>query len=60
VFGSSVTSSAAAAAHVLRGDVQADDVVVSLIGVFLATSQAPDPGQAGRMLDLLVDGLREH
>jgi AcrR family transcriptional regulator len=49
---------AGAAAHVLRGDVQADDVVVSLIGVFLATAQAPDPLQASRMLDLLVDGLR--
>lgn len=49
---------AGAAAHVLRADVAADDVVVALIGVFLATAQAPDPRQAGRMLDLLVDGLR--
>jgi AcrR family transcriptional regulator len=41
---------------VLRGDVAADDVVVALLGAFLAT-----PGQeaqTARLLDLLVDGLR--
>jgi AcrR family transcriptional regulator len=38
----------------LRADVRADDVVSSLIGIFLASHSAE---QAGRMLDLLVDGL---
>ncbi|RKR76503.1 TetR/AcrR family transcriptional regulator [Frondihabitans australicus] len=49
---------AGAAEGTLRADVAADDVVVSLIGVFLATAEAPDRDQAGRMLDLLVAGLR--
>jgi AcrR family transcriptional regulator len=38
----------------LRSDVQADDVVSSLIGIFLASGS---PEQTGRMLDLLVDGI---
>jgi AcrR family transcriptional regulator len=38
----------------LRGDIRADDVVSSLIGIFLA-SHSTD--QANRMLDLLLDGL---
>jgi AcrR family transcriptional regulator len=38
----------------LRCDVQADDVVSSLIGIFLATAS---PDQTGRMLDLLVAGV---
>jgi hypothetical protein len=38
----------------LRSDVRADDVVSSLLGIFLA-SQSPD--QAARMLDLLIDGV---
>lgn len=37
----------------LRADVRADDVVSSLIGVFLASGS---PEQTGRMLDLLVAG----
>ena len=37
----------------LRADVQADDVVSSLIGIFLASGS---PEQTGRMLDLLVAG----
>jgi AcrR family transcriptional regulator len=45
---------AGAADGSLRGDVRADDVVSSLIGIFLA-SHSTD--QAQRMLDLLVDGL---
>lgn len=39
----------------LRGDVPAEDVVASLAGVLLA---AGTPAQVGRMLDLLMDGLR--
>ncbi|MEM6104919.1 TetR/AcrR family transcriptional regulator [Mycobacterium sp. 050272] len=38
----------------LRADVRADDVVSSLIGIFLATGS---PEQTGRMLDLLVAGI---
>jgi AcrR family transcriptional regulator len=45
---------AGAADGSLRSDVRGDDVVSSLIGIFIA-SHSTD--QAGRMLDLLVDGL---
>ncbi len=38
----------------LRSDVRADDVVSSLIGIFLASGS---PEQTGRMLDLLVAGI---
>jgi AcrR family transcriptional regulator len=38
----------------LRSDVQADDVVSSLIGIFLASGS---PGQTARMLDLLAAGV---
>nr|WP_156659702.1 MULTISPECIES: TetR/AcrR family transcriptional regulator [unclassified Mycobacterium] len=38
----------------LRPDVQADDVVSSLIGIFLASGS---PEQTGRMLDLLAAGI---
>jgi AcrR family transcriptional regulator len=38
----------------LRTDVQADDVVSSLIGIFLASGS---PGQTARMLDLLAAGI---
>ncbi|UOZ02429.1 TetR/AcrR family transcriptional regulator [Amycolatopsis sp. WQ 127309] len=42
----------------LRADVTAEDIAASLIGIFTV---APRPGQeakAGRLLDLLMDGLR--
>ncbi|MEE6175479.1 TetR/AcrR family transcriptional regulator [Mycobacterium sp. 050134] len=38
----------------LRADVQADDVVSSLIGIFLVSGS---PEQGGRMLDLLAAGV---
>jgi AcrR family transcriptional regulator len=38
----------------LRGDIRADDVVSSLLGIFMATGS---PGQTGRMLDLLAAGI---
>lgn len=38
----------------LRSDVSADDVVSSLIGIFLASGS---PEQTGRMLDLLLAGI---
>ena len=40
----------------LRSDVQADDVVSSLIGIFLASGS---PEQTGRLLDLLVAGVAQ-
>ena len=45
-------------AQSLRDDVRAADVTASLAGVLLATGVPDDPDQAGRMLDLLMDGLR--
>jgi AcrR family transcriptional regulator len=42
----------------LRADVRADDVAASLVGVFLATPDPAQSEQAGRMLDLLVAGIR--
>jgi AcrR family transcriptional regulator len=38
----------------LRADVRADDVVASLLGIFLASGSRE---QSSRLLDLLVDGL---
>jgi hypothetical protein len=38
----------------LRSDVRADDVVSSLLGIFLTSSS---PAQTGRLLDLLVAGV---
>ncbi len=49
---------AGARARTLRGDVRAEDVTASLAGVLLATGVPDDPEQAGRMLELLMDGLR--
>jgi hypothetical protein len=40
----------------LRSDVQAEDVVSSLLGILLASGS---PDQTGRMLDLLVAGVAE-
>jgi AcrR family transcriptional regulator len=45
---------AGAADGSLRTDVRAEDVVSSLLGIFLASGS---PDQAHRMLDLLVDGV---
>lgn len=49
---------AGVAAGTLRGDVRAEDVVASLVGIFLACGQPEQRGQADRILDLLMDGLR--
>jgi AcrR family transcriptional regulator len=48
---------AGSAASVLRSDVQPDDVLLSLSGVSLATADPAQREQAGRLLDLLMDGL---
>ncbi|WP_144763761.1 TetR/AcrR family transcriptional regulator [Curtobacterium sp. 9128] len=42
----------------LRAGVAADDVTAALVGVLLSTRDADDPGQAGRLLDVLIAGLR--
>jgi AcrR family transcriptional regulator len=49
---------AAATAGTLRDDVTAEDVLVSLSGISLATAGPEHHEQAGRLLDLLLDGLR--
>ncbi|MGW5365541.1 TetR/AcrR family transcriptional regulator [Actinopolymorpha pittospori] len=49
---------AAAAGGAIRSDVDADDVLVSLSGVALAAGGPAQRAQAGRLLDLLMDGLR--
>lgn len=49
---------AGADAGTLRSDARADDVAATLVGIFLATTGTDDREQVGRMLDLLVDGLR--
>lgn len=46
------------AAGSLRDDVDPGDVLASLAGVFLAAGAPDQREQAGRMLDLLMDGLR--
>ena len=48
---------AGSAAGVLRSDVQPDDVLLSLSGVSLATADPAQREQAGRLLNLLMDGL---
>jgi AcrR family transcriptional regulator len=46
------------AAGTLRDDVSADDITTALVGTFLATRDATDAKQAGRLIDVLFDGLR--
>ncbi|MEE3917992.1 hypothetical protein V2I01_02990 [Micromonospora sp. BRA006-A] len=49
---------AGAAAGVVRADVAAADVLASLSGVSLVAGEPDQRAQAGRLLDLLMDGLR--
>lgn len=49
---------AGAAAGTLRDDVAAGDVLASLTGIFLVAGAPGQREQAGRLLDLLMDGLR--
>ena len=49
---------AGAAAGLIRPDVNPDDVLVGLSGVSLATAGPERRDQGGRLLDLLMDGLR--
>jgi AcrR family transcriptional regulator len=50
--------SRAAAAGAVRPDVEPADVLTSLSGVSLAAGEPAQRDQAGRVLDLLMDGLR--
>jgi AcrR family transcriptional regulator len=45
------------AAGDLRADVAAEDVAASLIGIFTVAPRPDREAQAGRLLDLLMDGL---
>jgi AcrR family transcriptional regulator len=49
---------AGATAGTLRPDARAEDVVVALVGVFSVCTLPGEREQAGRLLDLLMDGLR--
>ncbi|MFK0171611.1 TetR/AcrR family transcriptional regulator [Streptomyces sp. NPDC090306] len=42
----------------LRSDVAAEDIAASLIGIFTVAPRPEREAQAGRLLDLLMDGLR--
>jgi AcrR family transcriptional regulator len=46
------------AAGDLRTDVTAEDIAASLIGIFTVVGKAGQRAQAGRLLNLLMDGLR--
>ncbi|HXY43157.1 MAG TPA: TetR/AcrR family transcriptional regulator [Acidimicrobiales bacterium] len=50
--------SAGARQGLLRDDVLVDDVTAALVGVFLSTTALGQPDQVGRLLDLLMAGLR--
>jgi AcrR family transcriptional regulator len=49
---------AGVAAGTVRSDIEPGDVLVSLSGVSLAAAEPAQRDQAGRLLDLLMDGLR--
>ena len=49
---------AGAAAGTTRNDVEAHDVLASLTGILLTTREPAQRERAGRMVDLLMDGLR--
>jgi AcrR family transcriptional regulator len=51
---------AAAAAGQTRPDINADDVLMTLSGIAMAAGRPDQRTQAGRMLDLLFEGLRRH
>ncbi len=49
---------AGAEAGTLRSDVQPEDVLLSISAIAMAAAAPEQRAQAGRMLDLLMDGLR--
>ncbi|WP_434445105.1 TetR/AcrR family transcriptional regulator [Lentzea sp. E54] len=46
------------AAGDLRSDVTAEDIAAALIGIFTVAPRPEQEAQAGRLLNLLIDGLR--
>ena len=50
--------SAGAGTGALRTDVDAEDVLAALVGIFTVAGAPRQQAQAGRLLDLLMDGLR--
>ncbi|WP_443611938.1 SbtR family transcriptional regulator, partial [Actinacidiphila acidipaludis] len=44
----------------LRPDVTAEDIAAALIGIFTVFPPPAHQAKAGRLLDLLMDGLRSH
>jgi AcrR family transcriptional regulator len=50
--------SAGATSGALRADLDPADVFAALTGIFLATEYISDPSLTGRLLDLLMHGLR--
>ncbi|WP_374215007.1 TetR/AcrR family transcriptional regulator [Streptomyces longispororuber] len=51
---------AGARAGTLRADVDPDDVITLLLGVFLSTTSGDRAGRTRHLLDLVADGLRPH
>lgn len=49
---------AAVADDAIRDDISADDVLINLSGIAIAALETGERQQAGRLLDLLLDGLR--
>jgi AcrR family transcriptional regulator len=49
---------AGSAAGDLRADISAEDIAASLIGIFTVAGKPEHHAQAGRLLNLLMDGLR--
>jgi AcrR family transcriptional regulator len=49
---------AGAAARLLRGDINPDDVLMGISGVSVLAAEPAQRDQAGRLLDLIMDGLR--
>ena len=47
-----------AASDLIRKDIDAEVVLLAMIGVWYASAEQTTPRQASRLLDLLVDGLR--
>lgn len=45
-------------AQLLRSDIDAEVVMLAMIGVWYVSAEPTTPGQLSRLLDLLVDGLR--
>ena len=51
---------AGAADGTIRTDIQPDDLAVNLAAIVLGVRLSTDKKQLGRLLDLLIDGLRPH